>query len=197
MERPILLSTAMVQSYQSRLKGQTRRTTALDEVNLRPGAWGAPMMSLQQVGDGPWHVAATFQGKRRGAAKYGPSGRVVTVKCPYGMIGDILWIREACAKAYFAWVYKADWERKDVKWRPAIHCPREASRYSLEITDIRLERLNDISEEDCFAEGCPRDVDAEPRDVYRKVWEHINGPNSWVKNPWVWVVSFPTLSANE
>ncbi|RKL15893.1 hypothetical protein BFJ72_g15340, partial [Fusarium proliferatum] len=81
-------------------------------------------------------------------------------------------------------------------WRPSIHMPRWASRILLEITGVRVERLQDISEADALAEGSftwareqdtpVRDLD-EARLVYCQLWEEINGPGSWDANPWVWV----------
>lgn len=93
------------------------------------------------------------------------------------------------------------------RWRPSIHMPRWASRILLEIVSVRVERLNAISEADAQAEGCPCYVCSRPMDGkaeddchcfhrkagvsdYRHLWESINGPGSWDKNPWVWVVEF-------
>lgn len=75
--------------------------------------------------------------------------------------------------------------------RPAIHMPRPASRITLEITEVRVERLQDISRGDAMAEGCPFPNMAQgddPRRWYAEIWEQINGPGSWAANPWVWVV---------
>ncbi len=86
-----------------------------------------------------------------------------------------------------------------VKTVPAIHMPRWASRITLEITGIRMERLQDISESDALAEGWSRRDDLTSDDeVHREaarewfmdIWESINGPGSWCANPWVWVVEF-------
>jgi hypothetical protein len=83
--------------------------------------------------------------------------------------------------------------------RPSIYMPRWASRINLEIIDVRVERLQDISEKDAIAEGvtwfssgaveCPG-MPETPVDAYRSLWEKINGPGSWEKNPWVWCISF-------
>lgn len=87
---------------------------------------------------------------------------------------------------------EGDWTRP----RPSIHMPRWASRILLEITAVRVERLQDISETDAEAEGIQEIVDAgvdhdgTPRDAYRALWEQINGADSWSANPWVWVVEF-------
>lgn len=81
------------------------------------------------------------------------------------------------------------------RWRPSIHMPRWASRITLRITGIRVERVQDITEEDAKAEGVEPDKATDhPQGVYytafRDIWHKINGPESWAANPWVWVVSF-------
>jgi hypothetical protein len=89
------------------------------------------------------------------------------------------------------------------KVRPSIHMPRWASRITLEIVSVRVERLEDISEEDAEAEGIvfdpPVAVDKMGlcslyRIAYRALWETINGPGSWDANPWVWVVEFRSVT---
>jgi hypothetical protein len=155
--------------------------------------------------------------------------------CPYGQPGDRLWVRENFAdlrgtgiehrpdpsgplKRYaFAADHPpgshGDEARKEfgVKWKPSIHMPRAASRITLEITSVRVERLQDISEDDALAEGCSSTAivheDGEDytghyaSEEYQDLWESINGPGSWGANPWVWVVEFrksnpPSASPN-
>ena len=125
----------------------------------------------------------------------------------------------ACATAG-SHLYRAD-DCSDIfadgrRWTPSIHMPRAASRITLEVTGVRVERLQDISEEDAIAEGLHRieigsgypdtfsaaaatwaqvieqEVDAydDPRQAYRDLWEQINGAGSWDANPWVWAVEF-------
>ncbi len=77
------------------------------------------------------------------------------------------------------------------RWRPSIHMPRKASRITLEITEVRVERLQDISRGDCMAEGCPFPNIAkltDPIEWFAELWESIN--ENWDANPWVWVVEF-------
>lgn len=93
----------------------------------------------------------------------------------------------------------------DRRWRPSIHMPRWASRIDLEVTGVRVERLKDISNDDAHAEGvewdkCPRFEMATHYSAlidyvggFRKLWQSINGPDSWDANPWVWVVEFERL----
>lgn len=83
----------------------------------------------------------------------------------------------------------ADCEGKFI-WRPSIFMPRSLSRITLEVTEVRVQRLQDISEEDARAEGYPEDHYAEPRGWYAQLWTEINGDGSWEANPWVWCVSF-------
>lgn len=156
--------------------------------------------------------------------------------CPYGQPGDRLWVRETWTFGTgpvgdeppgpdnSAIIYRASWDVEvpetplDGAWKPSIHMPRWASRITLEITGIRVERLNDISEGDAIDEGINsirthefdrkhfpewrkefdnaiknRDkplIGPLPSTVFRSLWESINGPGSWDANPWVWVVEF-------
>lgn len=87
-------------------------------------------------------------------------------------------------------------------WKPSIHMPRIASRVLLEITDVRVERLQDISEEQALAEGvmsCKQDIDPDgndysPQELFPGLWTMINGDGSWQSNPWVWVVEFKRVT---
>lgn len=90
----------------------------------------------------------------------------------------------------------ADLDKEPHKWRPSIYMPRWASRITLEITGVRVERLQEISEADAWKEGFP-DPDGKNKEYtdrarywYRTVWEDINGSDSWHANPWVWVLEF-------
>ena len=134
--------------------------------------------------------------------------------CPYGHSGDQLWVRESfrfsqgfdayepskCTAANRIW-YEADTEDTQPgagKLRPSIFMPRVASRITLEVTGVRVERLQEISANDCQAEGIWSQegplTDSEWIDGYRILWSHINGPNSWSANPWVWVVEFKRVA---
>lgn len=143
--------------------------------------------------------------------------------CPYGQPGDRLWVRETWALVpqtayrqstgvdqvnkpgcnHDAAVFRAGWERcAPSRWRPSIHMPRWASRITLEIVSVRIERLNDISERDALSEGIERlsvgfkDYQRTqwnlgcPKHSFQTLWESINGNGSWQQNPWVWVVEF-------
>jgi hypothetical protein len=123
--------------------------------------------------------------------------------CRYGTTGDRLWVRETFAKspASDTYFYRATHTSSVLwKWKPSIYMPREASRITLEITGIRVERLQDISRGDCMAEGCPfpniamsQPNATDPKKWYSELWESINGKGSFAENPWVWVVSFKKI----
>lgn len=132
-------------------------------------------------------------------------------KCPYGQPGDRLWVREtfsrcgcdACLKTWpkqgkHEVTYIADYAGPSgIVANPSIFMPRWASRITLEITNVRVERLQEISEEDAKAEGCSPmyGPGSSSKDAYRPafqvLWDYINGKKyPWASNPWVWVISF-------
>ena len=146
--------------------------------------------------------------------------------CPYGQVGDRLWVREAWRTSKVADELKPSnlaggghspiWHeaQDDVpchpsdfgKLRPSMFMPRWASRITLEITRVRVERLQDITEADARAEGCaPAWLDAYDHTTvhahaqptykrgYARLWGEINGDVSWDANPWVWVLSFTVV----
>ncbi|HBR3279570.1 hypothetical protein JQ762_21950 [Klebsiella pneumoniae] len=132
--------------------------------------------------------------------------------CPFGAVGDRIWVRETWNKYGGLLTYRADHDwiddmRKETvctaKWVPSIHMPRWASRILLEITDVRVEQLNAISQEDAQAEGMELtgwrptysapDSGGEvmtPYDNFAELWSSIYGADSWRANPWVWVIEF-------
>ncbi len=130
---------------------------------------------------------------------------------PYGKPGDRLWVRETWQavsgndrarhimthpRPDRGWLEYAATPRADepaYKWRPSIHMPRWASRITLEVTGVRVERLQDISEADAISEGTPFPCGGWVGG-YQKLWESIHGPGSWEANPWVWVVEFKRVS---
>lgn len=130
--------------------------------------------------------------------------------CPHGNVGDRIWVRETWAEAGGnapeLQLYRASYPDhvpsryenlkplEEIRWTPSIHMPRWASRILLEITNVRVERLKDISEEDAKAEGVspPARTITPPEAVYRvgfgELWRSIYGDENWEKNPWVWVI---------
>jgi hypothetical protein len=138
--------------------------------------------------------------------------------CPYGELGDILWVRETWALPVDAdgndagYQYKADYSdgSERWKWKPSIHMQKSACRLFLQITYIAIERLNDISDDDAIAEGIIGWSDASgfghpdhdyptvdnPVESYKSLWKKINGEESWNENPWVWVIEFKRIKRN-
>jgi hypothetical protein len=175
-ERPILFSTPMVKAILEGRKCQTRRI-----VKGTPLEWLMPDMFT------PEFVAS-------------PENNL----CPYGKVGDILWVRETWVKnegqlpTDLGYVYKAELGEEElkyskelgVKWKPSIFMPRDACRIKLRIESIRIERLQDITEEDCICEGVEHDkfLDLTAKENFRSLWDSING--NWDSNPFVWVISF-------
>lgn len=193
--RPILFSTPMVNAIR---KGDKLMTRRIVKENIPIGNWDETLKH-----------------------------------CPY-QIGNILWVRETTcwvmlnhatdllegAKERTQFVYKAnvhpDWmeyakEKYGYKWKPSIFMPKDACRLFLEVTDIRIERLTEISEEDAILEGVQKQFStlfnewrfkdyANIKDDWRSaissfqsLWASINGINSWDENPLVWVYSFKVV----
>jgi hypothetical protein len=143
--------------------------------------------------------------------------------CPHGQPGDRIWVRETFrvhsrATDVATLVYKASerqsWTEQThrvpvsvcnkpaviEKWTPSIHMPRWASRITLEITGVRVERLNSVSEEDAKAEGAPTEccVIGDKHFLgFRSLWKSIYGEESWQANPWVWVIEFKRVEASD
>lgn len=188
-ERPILFSSPMVRALLDGRKTQTRRIAK----PIKHPDWG-----------NEYSPGALITEKE--------SNSVIERACPYGSKGERLWVRETFSQhPQFADIaYRADGEEFEdsdgflwaPKWKPSIHMPRSASRIMLEITGVRVERLQDISEQDAIAEGVDGENEAakigagwyeKPRRAYRRLWESINGTGSWDLNPFVWVIKFKEI----
>lgn len=204
-ERPILFSAPMIRALLDGRKSQTRRIAKVTDDGCKPG------MITPLVGFTPRNIANHIS------------------YCPYGKIGDRLWVRETfCivddtefggdkwidyrATPRYSESHPAGWENEPknteaLKWKPSIHMPRWASRILLEITNVSVERLNDISEEDAVLEGIEPEPGTShwknydtlpggwrylesPIQSYRTLWESINGQGSWNLNPFCWVIEF-------
>lgn len=149
--------------------------------------------------------------------------------CKFGEVGDRLWVRETWAPVSTfdpspetGALYRADpmYDGAEVEWtwKPSIHMPRWASRITLEITDVRVERLNEITSEDARSEGIETQTSETfgdtlyrnyekgqmgwtkyPHASFQSLWSSIHaadGPNGWDANPWVWVIQFKQLKEN-
>lgn len=223
--KPILFNEEMVISTIAGLKTQTRRDKGLKKVSRLATTFEKSSGWPKQ---GDW------------VAKYkiseDPERWEVTdiLKCPFGKPGDLLWVRETWSLCTpygpetYHFGYKAggkhsSWEagpRYSYEYpdaiRPSIHMPKEAARIWLRIKDVRVERLNDISEQDALAEGLLDYGDGTFRNYFKQrglrwkdgvecllakgsfqsLWESIIGPGSWKANPWVWVIEFEVLSTD-
>lgn len=220
-ERPILFSAPMVRAILAGTKTQTRRAIS-NPHRLDDG------FVLLDHGNG-WWPYRSHDGESScyiERKKDGDYFNEAPLACPYGQPGDRLWVRETWQavngtdrarhivthpRPNVGWLEYAATPRLDepaYKWRPSIHMPRWASRITLEITGVRVERLQDISEADALAEGIVQLKDggyglpagehyhsADPRQSYFSLWEAINGPGSVEANPWLWVVEFPRFQA--
>ncbi|MCF5652687.1 hypothetical protein GIV49_24475 [Pseudomonas syringae] len=218
-ERPILFSAPMVRAILCGQKTVTRRVVNVQPFDL---SWSRRDHRFEYVA-GRAVNGDELDGFYAYSTRHGGEW---SAKCPFGQPGDRLWVREAWqADEQVNAVaprelshgepihYPADGNSKQTgcsmitpgKTRPSIHMPRWVSRILLEITDVRVERLQEISRSDIRAEGleCPPelasdDVSPNYRDWYpaawRELWESINGADSWNSNPWVWVVEFTRVT---
>ena len=184
-ERPILFSAPMVRSILDGSKTQTRRLVKRrhDTEEIYPVGFHDAMF---------WFA----------------DGDVLEIPCPYGVTGDRLWVRESIESSdghdspimYSAdriIDYSTNWCWKRLKL-PSIHMPRGMSRITLEITEIRVQRLREISEDDAKAEG----ADIEEWQVithvgaFHLLWDSINAKRApWSSNPWVWAVTFRRIES--
>lgn len=210
-ERPILFSTDMVNALLDGRKTQTRRI-------IKP-SFPSKQGLISEV-HSPWnHNESNVWQWQTGKANvnYSDDER----RCPYGMPGDVLWVREAfrkvakrndvTGKISYHFIHKAGFWNKDTKgWKPSIHMPKEACRIRLKITDVRVERLQDISVNDAIQEGYKKfrsgsrnmtssRIDQEHWEAgamawFIRLWKEINGDESWNENPWLWVVEFEVIS---
>jgi hypothetical protein len=187
-----------------------------------------PFLDVLPLNDGPGWIGLIQRGSP------GTKAKGQAFRCRYGVPGDHLWVRETWQRVWErrdgqrftepdpnahyvrSWYeYAATSDEPPPSWRPSIHMPRAASRLSLKVTQVRAERLQDISEADAIAEGVEPVGDAwksyeiihtgrhrgkpnphaavpnrSPVTSYRELWEAVNGPGSWDANPMVWAVSF-------
>ena len=131
----------------------------------------------------------------------GDMGFTDPVPCPYGAPGDRLWVKETWAEndPPSGYLYRAtDSVVGALKWRPSIFMSREASRITLEIVSVRVERVQDISGFECLREGMPHPDGAtfgEAKDWFRDLWDSLNagGGFGWNANPWVWAIEFKRI----
>jgi len=206
-ERPILFSAPMVRAILEGRKTVTRRAMKVQPV-LNGKFW--------QVYGAGWSDGVT--------SVPAVPGHSLSTKCPYGTPGDRLWVRETWYCDHFevmrgpylkpddldigeargdgTLVYAADgltpYEADQPVWKPSIHMPRWACRILLEITAVRVERLQDITPNQCIAEGAWPEEDKElgrgqeAVTAFAELWKSTGG--DWEANPWVWVVEFKQVT---
>lgn len=206
-ERPIIFNDAMVRAIIEGKKTQTRRIIKSPAKNMQ--AMGHGVITYREPGD-KWYGDHVYSMRNRRGVWEDFTKEQFIAKCPFGQPGDRLWVRETFATglctpdtmAYRATHKQSDLEEgwfEPIKWTPSIHMPRWAARIILEITGVRVERLNDISNDDALAEGMDDGTSEaalatgwfeKPRRAFRRLWEQIYGQESWDANPWVWVIEF-------
>jgi len=215
-ERPILFNTEMVQAILADKKTMTRRIVKPQPVKSNDG-------KFDWIDNGAWKGAIN------------PKNGNHNLKCPYGEVGDILWVRETWAQLDMDYravsgkldiqefkgcpiAYKADNDAPEHfnYWRPSIHMPRTAARLFLKVTNIRVERLQDITQEDIESEGlwfysqeyrdeickwrdCVSAIRGTRKKYFKKLWNSINSKRGygWDVNPWVWVVEFERIEGGK
>lgn len=209
-ERPILFSTPMVQAILEGRKTMTRRACKDNGDNL---------IGYEYVTNNPTYPEM-WNGKKSErytgwVAMFNNLPVVMPRKCPYGNIGDILWVREMLYQnGELGLEYVADKEYIDENiipedhkpYRnyahcniPSIHMPKYLCRIFLEIIDIKVERVKNISEKDAILEGSiPSGGNILGlRDgaigLFKSLWQSINGEESWNQNPWVWAITFKQI----
>ena len=200
-DRPIIFSAAMVQALLAGRKTQTRRI-----LKPQPGELDRPFC----IADGTWHVTDS-----RG-------GHMSTLRVPYA-VGDRLWVRESFITGFDiddefgrpvgdrkVWYRATDrgltWYDPDTEstldnppWKSSTQMPRWASRLTLIVTDVRVQRLQDINRGDAMGEGCPfpnMAAGPDPREWFRAIWNSIHGPDAWDRNDWVAALTFETHRQN-
>lgn len=202
MEKPIIFNTEMVTAILEGRKTQTRRIIknkySNADITFFENKYGKRLVYQQNDAPGPVK-------NPDGTTKYTLMA-VEEVKKPYE-VGDILYVRETWQEWTGGYAYKVggDYPQSNIgKWKPSIHMPKDAARIFLKITDVRAERLQDISEEDAKLEGATKatfdfyfgkfshgaDTD-NYKDGFHELWNMCYAwPKSWPNNPWVWVVEF-------
>lgn len=215
--RPILMSGPMVRACLKGTKTMTRRT-----IKEARDIGARCTDEVRSFGDGSYYICA-----------HDGTHMIGEFRCPYGQPGDLLWVRETWGTAtrpcpFQGWrdgielradancdasilpLYEAEppegveMPAHTGRWRPSIHMPRWASRLTLRVTDVRVQRLQDISEADAEAEGVwsvfDQDAARTPGTAlgcFPHLWDSINGKRApWDSNPWVWAVRFDPIRAN-
>lgn len=220
--RPILFSSDMVRALLDGRKTQTRRV-----MKVQPSCDGMQVATCVASTDKA-RVNKYHWVKMAGNGYSYEHKDDEYFKCPFGKTGELLWVRETfCLEGSESYEpvpliphYRASLEDLNegqplnddrIRWKPSIFMPKWASRITLEITNVRVERLQDISREDALAEGCAHPLEgmemasyimqnadyvADEKTSFARLWQSINGVDSWEANPWVWVLEFKVHHKN-
>jgi hypothetical protein len=209
-ERPILFSGPMVKAILEGRKMQTRRIVKPQPTTSKPESaleHGDIIIDNVMGQNEETNLFKLKESKGHGMKRAGMLN-AYPYYCPYGKIGDRLWVREFHARipgmqGLHQVHYMVDGpipsisERHDaglLRTYPSIHMPRWASRITLEITDIRVQRVQEISEADAKAEGLPPSC---PQwsliNDFKYLWNSLHGPDAWERNDWVWALTFKKL----
>lgn len=240
-ERGMIFNDEMVRAVLEGRKTQTRRIIQSPAKNMQ--ASGQKVIDYREPGD-KWYGEHVFSMRNQSGTWCDYTKDQFLAKCPFGAVGDRLWVRETWmpdAPRDGTWadvefygckgsplsmiperfrkpehcIHRASWDGSEmVGWTPSIHMPRWASRITLEITGVRVERLNSINYRDAVREGLvqeeynwhsseyPLDDIAfrtsreskrrysSPQECFKDLWQSIYGEESWQANPWVWVIEF-------
>lgn len=204
--KPILFSTEMVQAILAGRKTQTRRV-----IKTQPKKYDNVLPHLKPDWDGKKNYPLTlfyFD------VEAGRNHINYEFQLPLCQPGDILWVRETHFVCDSEFIFKADYESdfyRNIKWRPSLFMPKEAARIFLKVTNVRVERLQDINAADSVAEGIsdvkfnyhksinPRVIEMTAQIMaFRDLWDSINDKkNPWESNPWVWVYEFERIEKPE
>ncbi|TAV98460.1 hypothetical protein ELI24_08715 [Rhizobium ruizarguesonis] len=214
-DRPILFSGVMVRANRAGIKTNTRRDLTKTFAKYPQLVGYEPSGKLLPVNGGTLpHVEFIHSELGLWDPDRNPQGRSAWYVPLKAAVGDRLWVRESwkatglaafnkpsetriCGR--FAYMADSEQQRRDemIPWRPSIHMPRWASRLTLVVTGVKVERLQDISREDAIAEGLEwvaptygisgiaSTWNGDPRESYFALWDHINGAGAAAKNPWV------------
>lgn len=196
-ERGMIFNSEMVRAILDGRKTQTRRIMKKqpEPSKAREGDFCFPCDKMQSM----VHVSDFIPGN----GMIPDAHEFFSKCCPFGEVGDRIWVRETWARynidqdshdmAYRA-TTPEDWPEEG-RWRPSIHMPRWASRITLEITGVRVERLASVSDDDAGKEGYPADPAPYGGSMdkwlwFRQLWDSIYPDQSFKHNPWVWVIDF-------
>ena len=188
--KPILFNTSMVQAILNGTKTQTRRPISEDQ----RGEWVA-VNDVRKNSE--WDATVPCYLHR----EISVDDKSRNIMYPKYDVGDILYVRETWMASEHGYFIKnaIPYLIGKLKWRPSIHMPKEAARLFLKVTDVKVERLNDISNDDVSKEGFNEDVYFCPIEGFSEIWDNIYAKRGleWNFNPWVWVITFEKIEKPE